>query len=128
MNLLLIINLIGGLALFLFGINKMSDSLQAVAGTEMRRILKVLINTPLKGVLVGLGVTSLIQSSSATTVMTVGLVNTGIMTLNQAVGVIMGANIGTTITAQLIAFNLGQYAFLFVILGVTLLFIRKSRT
>jgi phosphate:Na+ symporter len=106
----------------------MSDSLQAVAGSEMRRILKVLINTPLKGVLVGLGVTVLIQSSSATTVMMIGLVNTGIMTLNQAVGVVMGANIGTTITAQLIAFNIGQYAFLFVILGVTLLFIRKSKT
>jgi len=106
----------------------MSDSLQAVAGSEMRRILKVLINTPLKGVLVGLGVTVLIQSSSATTVMMIGLVNTGIMTLNQAVGVVMGANIGTTITAQLIAFNIGQYAFLFIILGVTLLFIRKSKT
>ena len=128
MNLLHIINLVGGLALFLFGINKMSDSLQAVAGSEMRRILKVLINTPLKGVLVGLGVTVLIQSSSATTVMMIGLVNTGIMTLNQAVGVVMGANIGTTITAQLIAFNIGQYAFLFIILGVTLLFIRKSKT
>ena len=128
MNLLHIINLVGGLALFLFGINKMSDSLQAVAGSEMRRILKVLINTRLKGVLVGLGVTVLIQSSSATTVMMIGLVNTGIMTLNQAVGVVMGANIGTTITAQLIAFNIGQYAFLFVILGVTLLFIRKSKT
>ncbi|HPH93718.1 MAG TPA: Na/Pi cotransporter family protein [Candidatus Cloacimonas sp.] len=127
MNLLHIINLVGGLALFLFGINKMSDSLQAVAGSEMRRILKVLINTPLKGVLVGLGVTALIQSSSATTVMMIGLVNTGIMTLNQAVGVVMGANIGTTITAQLIAFNIGQYAFLFVILGVILLFIRKNR-
>ena len=127
MNLLQIINLAGGLALFLFGINKMSDSLQAVAGSEMRRILKVLINTPLKGVLVGLGVTALIQSSSATTVMMIGLVNTGIMTLNQAVGVVMGANIGTTITAQLIAFNIGQYAFLFVILGVILLFIRKNR-
>lgn len=128
MNLLHIINLVGGLALFLYGINKMSDSLQAVAGSEMRRILKVLINTPLKGVLVGLGVTVLIQSSSATTVMMIGLVNTGIMTLNQAVGVVMGANIGTTITAQLIAFNIGQYAFLFIILGVTLLFIRKSKT
>ena len=127
MNLLQIINLVGGLALFLFGINKMSDSLQAVAGSEMRRILKVLINTPLKGVLVGLGVTALIQSSSATTVMMIGLVNTGIMTLNQAVGVVMGANVGTTITAQLIAFNIGQYAFLFVILGVILLFIRKNR-
>lgn len=127
MNLLHIINLIGGLALFLFGMNKMSDNLQAVAGSEMRRILKMLTNTPLKGVLVGLGVTALVQSSSATTVMMIGLVNTGIMTLSQAVGVVMGANIGTTVTAQLIAFNIGHYAFVFIIAGVILLFIRKSR-
>ncbi|PKN74035.1 MAG: Na/Pi cotransporter II-related protein [Candidatus Cloacimonetes bacterium HGW-Cloacimonetes-3] len=127
MNFLQIINFFGGLALFLFGMNKMSDNLHAVAGSEMRRILKKLTNTPLKGVFVGLGVTALIQSSSATTVMMIGLVNTGIMTLNQAVGVVMGANIGTTITAQLIAFNIGHYAYVFVIGGVILLFIRKSR-
>lgn len=122
-----ILNAIGGLALFLFGLNKMSDNLQAVAGTEMRRILKKLTNTPFKGVLVGVGVTALIQSSSATTVMMIGLVNAGIMTLNQAVGVIMGANIGTTVTAQLIAFKLGDIAFIFVIVGVVLLFLRRSR-
>mgnify|MGYP000867218949 CR=1 FL=1 len=127
MSVLQIINLIGGLALFLFGMNKMSENLNAVAGSEMRRILKKLTNTPLKGVLVGLGVTALIQSSSATTVMMIGLVNTGIMTLNQAVGVVMGANIGTTVTAQLIAFNIGHYAYVFVIFGVAMLFIRKSR-
>lgn len=127
MNILQIINFFGGLALFLFGMNKMSDNLHAVAGTELRRILKKLTSTPLKGVFVGLGVTALIQSSSATTVMMIGLVNTGIMTLNQAVGVVMGANIGTTITAQLIAFNIGQYAYGFVIAGVILLFMRKSR-
>lgn len=127
MSILDIVNLIGGLALFLFGMNKMSDNLQAVAGSEMRRILKKLTNTPFKGVLVGLGVTALIQSSSATTVMMIGLVNTGIMTLGQAVGVVMGANIGTTVTAQLIAFNIGKYAFAIVAAGVVLLFIRKSR-
>ena len=127
MNVLQIINFIGGLALFLFGMNKMSDNLSAVTGSEMRRILKKLTNTPFKGVLVGLGVTALIQSSSATTVMMIGLVNTGVMTLNQAVGVVMGANIGTTVTAQLIAFNIGQYAYVFVIGGVTLLFMRRSR-
>jgi len=126
-NLLQIINFVGGLALFIFGMNKMSDNLQSVAGNEMRRILKMLTNTPLKGVLVGLGVTGLIQSSSATTVMMIGLVNTGIMTLSQAVGVVMGANIGTTVTAQLIAFNIGQYAFAFIIAGVTMLLLRKSR-
>jgi phosphate:Na+ symporter len=127
MSVLQIINFFGGLALFLFGMNKMSENLQAVAGNEMRRILKKLTNTPLKGVFVGLGVTALIQSSSATTVMMIGLVNTGIMTLNQAVGVVMGANIGTTVTAQLIAFNIGHYAYAIIIAGVVLLFIRKSR-
>jgi phosphate:Na+ symporter len=96
LNFLQIINFFGGLALFLFGMNKMSDNLQAVAGNEMRRILKKITDTPFKGVLVGLGVTSIVQSSSATTVMLIGLVNAGIMTLNQAVGVVMGANIGTT--------------------------------
>lgn len=127
MTILQIINFFGGLALFIFGMNKMSDNLHAVAGTEMRRILKMLTNTPLKGVIVGLSVTALVQSSSATTVMMIGLVNTGVMTLNQAVGVVMGANIGTTITAQLIAFNIGHYAFAFIIAGVSLLLIRKSR-
>ncbi|MDZ4182878.1 MAG: Na/Pi cotransporter family protein [Candidatus Cloacimonadaceae bacterium] len=127
MNYLQIINFFGGLALFIFGMNKMSDNLQSVAGNEMRRILKKLTSTPLRGVLVGLGVTALVQSSSATTVMLIGLVNAGIMTLNQAVGVIMGANIGTTITAQLIAFKLGDYAFVFVIVGVILLLARRSR-
>lgn len=127
MTLLQLINFFGGLALFIFGMNKMSDNLHSVAGNEMRRILKMLTNTPLKGVIVGLSVTALVQSSSATTVMMIGLVNTGVMTLNQAVGVVMGANIGTTITAQLIAFNIGHYAFTFIIAGVTLLLIRRSR-
>lgn len=122
-----ILNLIGGLALFLFGMNIMSDNLQAAAGNEMKRILKKLTNTPLKGVFVGVAVTGIIQSSSATTVMLIGLVNSGIMALSQAVGVIMGANIGTTVTAQLIAFNIGHYAFIFVIIGVGLLFVRRNR-
>ncbi len=127
MSILQIINFFGGLALFIFGMNKMTDNLHAVAGNEMRRILKMLTNTPLKGVIVGLSVTAMVQSSSATTVMMIGLVNAGIMTLAQAVGVVMGANIGTTITAQLIAFNIGHYAFAFIIAGVSLLLIRKSR-
>jgi len=127
MSFLDILNLLGGLALFLFGMNKMSENLQAVAGNEMRRILKMLTGTPFRGVLVGMGVTALIQSSSATTVMMIGLVNAGIMTLNQAVGVVMGANIGTTITAQLIAFKIGDFAFAFVIVGAVLLFMRRSR-
>lgn len=127
MNLLMIINFVGGLALFILGMNKMSDNLQAVAGSEMRRIMKLLTDTPFKGVLVGIGITGLIQSSSAVTVMMLGLVNTGIMTLSQAVGVVMGANIGTTVTAQLIAFDFGKYAFLFVSIGVAMLLLRKSR-
>ena len=127
MTILQIINFFGGLALFIFGMNKMTDNLQAVAGSEMRRIMKKLTDTRLKGVIVGMSVTALIQSSSATTVMLIGFVNAGILTLSQAVGVIMGANIGSTITAQLIAFNIGQYAFAFIIVGVILLLIRRSR-
>ena len=125
MTILQIINFFGGLALFIFGMNKMTDNLQAVAGSEMRRIMKKLTDTRLKGVIVGMSVTALIQSSSATTVMLIGFVNAGILTLSQAVGVIMGANIGSTITAQLIAFNIGQYAFAFIIVGVILLLIRR---
>lgn len=128
MDFLHILNFFGGLALFLFGMNKMSENLQAVAGSEMRLVLKQLTGTPLRGAMVGMGFTALVQSSSATTVMMIGLVNAGIMTLNQAVGVIMGANIGSTVTAQLIAFNLERFAFAFVIAGVVLLFIKKSRT
>ena len=127
MTILQIINFFGGLALFIFGMNKMTDNLQAVAGSEMRRIMKKLTDTRLKGVIVGMSVTALIQSSSATTVMLIGFVNAGILTLSQAVGVIMGANIGSTITAQLIAFNIGHYAFAFIIVGVIFLLIRKSR-
>jgi phosphate:Na+ symporter len=127
MNIMGFINFFGGLALFLFGMTKMSDNLQAVAGAEMRRILKKITDKPWKGVLVGVGVTSLIQSSSATTVMLIGLVNAGIMNLQQAVGVVMGANIGTTVTAQLLAFNIGKFAYGIIIVGVVLLFLKKSR-
>ena len=122
-----VLNLVGGLALFLYGISMLSDNLQAVAGKKMRQILKRITGTPFKGLLVGLGVTAIIQSSSATTVMLIGMVNAGIMSLQQAVGVIMGANIGTTVTAQLIAFNIGDIAYFFVILGVFGLFFKKSR-
>lgn len=127
MNVLFFINFFGGLAMFLFSMKLMSDNLHAVAGNEMKRYLKKLTNTPLKGVFMGLTVTGIVQSSSATTVMLIGLVNAGIMTLSQAVGVIMGANIGTTITAQLIAFRLGHYAFSFVIIGVLMLFAKRSK-
>ena len=126
MNFLQILNFFGGLALFLFGMSRMSDNLQMLAGGEIHRVLKKMTSTPLRGAMVGMGFTALVQSS-ATTVMTIGLVNAGIMTLNQAIGVVMGANIGTTITVQLIAFRIGDIALAFVIAGVVLMFIRRSR-
>ena len=106
----MIFGLMGGLGLFIYGVHLMGEGLQKVAGDRMRKILGKLTNNPVMGVLVGAGITAVIQSSSATTVMLVGFVNAGLMTLKQAVGVIMGANIGTTVTAQLIALKLTEYA------------------
>ena len=100
-----IITLLGGLALFLYGMNTLSNSLEKLAGGNLERWLEKLTNSPLKGVLLGAGVTALIQSSSATTVMMVGFVNSGIMKLSQAIGVIMGANIGTTATSWLLSLS-----------------------
>ena len=108
----MIFGLLGGLSLFLFGMHEMGDGLQKAAGSRMRRWLEVLTANKLLGVLLGTVITSIIQSSSATTVMVVGFVNAGLMNLSQAIGIIMGANIGTTITAQLIAFDLGEYAWI----------------
>ncbi len=102
MSVHLVLSLLGGLALFLYGMQMMSKDLESLAGNRMKDILEKLTATPLLGVLVGAGITAVIQSSSATTVMVVGFVNAELMTLRQAVGVIMGANIGTTVTAQLI--------------------------
>ncbi len=118
----------GGLGLFIYGIRIMGDGLHKAAGNELRRILGALTRSPLRGVLVGAGVTAIIQSSSATTVMTVGFVNAGLMTLQQAIGVVFGANIGTTITAQLIAFKLTDYALLFIGIGMILHFFVKNTT
>jgi phosphate:Na+ symporter len=122
----IIFGLIGGLGLFLYGMQLMSDGLQKSAGDRMRQILGALTSSPWKGVLVGAGVTAIIQSSSATTVMLVSFVNAGLMTLKQAVGVIMGANVGTTITAQLIAFRLADYALPAVGVGFLLFFFSKK--
>lgn len=108
----------GGLGLFIYGMNMMGDGLQKLAGDRLRRLIEVLTNNRLMGVIVGTVVTMIVQSSSATTVMVVGFVNAGLMSLSQAVGVIMGANIGTTITAQLIAFNISDYAPIAVGIGV----------
>lgn len=109
--------LLGGLGLFLYGMNQMGDGLQKIAGNRMRHLLEVLTSNPIIGVFLGAFITAIIQSSSATTVMVVGFVNAGLMNLPQAISVIMGANIGTTITAQLIAFDIGAYALVFVALG-----------
>ena len=98
-----ILTLLGALGMFLYGMNLMSGGLQKAAGSKMRGFLTAMTSNPFKGVLTGLGITSVIQSSSATTVMTVGFVNAGLLTLSQAVGVIMGANIGTTVTAWLVS-------------------------
>ena len=100
-----IMGLLGGLALFLYGMQMMSQGLENAAGDKMKQILEKLTSNRLLGVLVGAVITAVIQSSSATTVMVVGFVNSGMMTLTQAIWIIMGANIGTTITGQLIALD-----------------------
>src|SRR5690606_38314096 len=100
------IGIVGGLGLFLFGMHNMSEGLKQAAGERLKRLLEALTTNRLSGVATGTVVTAILQSSSATTVMVVGLVNARIMSLHQAGGVIMGANIGTTVTAQLIAFQI----------------------
>ncbi len=119
--------LLGGLALFLYGMQMMSGGLEAAAGNKMKKILEKLTANRFLGVLVGAGITAVIQSSSATTVMVVGFVNSGMMTLRQAVWIIMGANIGTTITGQLIALDIGQLAPLIAFIGVALIVFIKNR-
>jgi len=118
---------LGGLGLFLFGIKSMSEGLQAVAGDRLRVILEKGTKTPLRGVLTGAIVTALIQSSSGTTVLAIGLVNAGLLTLRQSIGIIMGANIGTTLTAYIIGFKLEYYALPIVALGVFFLFFFKTK-
>lgn len=115
-----IFELVGGIGLFLFAIKLMGESLQDLAGDRLRQLISSLTSTPVKGVLVGTLVTVLIQSSSATTVMSVSFVHAGLMTLKQAVGVIMGANIGTTVTAQIIAFKIKHYALPIIAVGMML--------
>ena len=122
----IIFGLFGGLAIFLYGMNLMSDSLQKVAGERMRTILGMLTKNPVLGVLSGALVTAVLQSSSATTVMAIGFVSAGLMSLPQAISIIFGANIGTTMTAQLIAFNLSDYIYLIIIVGFLLYFFGKK--
>lgn len=121
-----ILNLLGGLALFLYGMRMMSDGLEDAAGNRMKQILEKLTANRFLGVAVGAGITAVIQSSSATTVMVVGFVNSGMMTLSQAVWIIMGANIGTTITGQLIALDVGMMAPLIAFIGVAMIVFLKA--
>lgn len=121
-----IFGLLGGLAIFLFGMNMMSESLQKAAGEKMRKILGILTVNPVMGVLAGALTTAVLQSSSATTVMVIGFVSAGLMTLKQGISVILGANIGTTMTAQLLAFNISDYIFIIIFIGFIVSFIVKS--
>lgn len=118
--------LIGGLALFLYGMNTMSDALQKTAGERMKKILSFLTKNPIMGALAGALVTAVLQSSSATTVMAIGFVSAGLMTLPQAISVIFGANIGTTMTAQLLAFKLSDYIYPIIFIGFMLQFVAKT--
>lgn len=118
--------LFGGLAVFLFGMNQMSESLQKAAGEKMRTILGILTKNPLMGALAGALVTAVLQSSSATTVMVIGFVSAGLMGLPQAISVIFGANIGTTMTAQLIAFDIGEYIYPILFISFVVQFVSKN--
>lgn len=118
--------LAGGLALFLLGINYFSDSLKKLSSHQIKLILEKVTSSPLSGTLVGISVTALIQSSSATTVLTVGFVNSGLMTLSQAIGIVYGANIGTTVTAQIMAFNIADYALPILTIGIFIMIFAKK--
>ena len=114
--------IVGGLGIFLYGINLMGDSLKALAGNKMKIIIEKSTNTPIKGIFVGIIITGLIQSSSGTTALTVGLVRAGLMSLNQAVGIILGANIGTTVTSFLLGLKIKEYALPIMAVGALLIF------
>jgi phosphate:Na+ symporter len=118
--------LIGGLALFLFGLEQMSDALKLIAGEGMKKVLARLTSNRFTGVFAGAFVTAIVQSSSVTTVLIVGFISAGLMSLTQSIGVIMGANIGSTITAQLIAFQITKYSLLAVALGFFMMFSLKN--
>lgn len=123
----IVFTLLGGLAVFIYGMNLMSDGLQKCAGERMRSILAVLTKNPIIGVLAGALVTAVLQSSSATTVMVIGFVSAGLMNLPQAISIVLGANIGTTMTAQLIAFSIGDLAWIFVFVGfIPFFFVKKE--
>ncbi|MDD7739132.1 MAG: Na/Pi cotransporter family protein [Fusicatenibacter sp.] len=121
-----IFGLLGGLAVFIFGMNMMSDCLQKAAGERMKSILALLTKNPILGVIAGALTTAVLQSSSATTVMAIGFVSAGLMNLPQAISIILGANIGTTMTAQIIAFKLSDYIYIIIFIGFIISFLVKS--
>ncbi|MDA0712065.1 MAG: Na/Pi symporter, partial [bacterium] len=118
----LVMGLLGGLALFLFGMEQMTEALKAVTGSGLRTLLTRVTTNRFKAVLAGAGLTAVIQSSSVTTVLVVGFVSAGLMNLQQSIGIILGADIGTTLTAQIIAFKITRYALALVALGFGMLF------
>lgn len=126
MSVSMILTMAGGLGLFLFGMEQMSDSIEKVAGAKLRRILEIFTTNRFMGMLVGVVFTGIVQSSSACTVMVVSFVNSGLMNLYQAAGVIFGANIGTTVTSQLISFNLSEIAPVFLLAGVVVMMFCKK--
>ena len=129
MYLKILLQLIGGLGLFLYGMEHMSSSMQKIAGPKLKKILASLTNNRILGILVGIIVTALVQSSSVSTVMTVGFVNASLLTLKQALGVILGANIGTTITGWLLVLDIGKYGLPIVgVASILLMFTKKEKS
>lgn len=123
----ILFGLFGGLAIFIYGMNMMSECLQKAAGEKMKSILSMLTRNPVLGVLAGALTTAVLQSSSATTVMAIGFVSAGLMSLPQAISIIIGANIGTTMTAQIIAFKISDYIYFFIFIGFIVAFISKKQ-
>lgn len=122
----IIFGLLGGLAVFIYGMNLMSECLQKAAGEKMKSILALLTRNPIMGVLAGALTTAVLQSSSATTVMAIGFVSAGLMNLPQAISIILGANIGTTMTAQIVAFKISDYIYIIIFIGFIVSFLAKS--
>ncbi len=119
-------SLLGGLAIFLLGINYFSESLKKISSHQIKKLLEKITSSPLSGTFIGFGITALIHSSSATTVLTIGFVNAGLMNLSQAIGIIYGANIGTTVTAQIMAFKIDDYALPILTIGIFILIFSKK--
>lgn len=122
----MLFSFIGGLGIFLFGMDFLGEGLKNAAGDNLRSILNAFTSTPIRSIIAGTLVTVLIQSSSATTVLTVGLVSAGFLSLKQAIGIVMGANIGTTMTAFIIGFDIGAYALPIIAVGSFIIFFTKK--